>query len=121
MFSVKTQAIEAFLEAARNTFPNEFIGMLAGNKKTKTVEELVVVPAIFGETFSQVYFHMLPLDESIIGTCHSHPSFSNRPSPQDVHTFSKTGMIHFIACRPYSMESVRAFDQRGKEIPVKII
>ena len=121
MFSVKTEVIEAFLEAAKNTFPNEFIGMLAGSKKNKTVEELVVVPAIFGDTFSQIYFHMLPLDESIIGTCHSHPSLSNRPSPQDIHTFSKTGFIHFIAARPYTIETIRAYDQKGHEVKIKTI
>lgn len=120
MFHVKKEVIDAFLEAAKNTFPNEFIGMLSGNKKNKTVQELVVVPAVFGDTFSQIYFHMLPLDETIIGTCHSHPSISNRPSAQDLHTFAKTGLIHFIACRPYTIETLRAFDQKGKEVKIKI-
>ena len=121
MFSVKNEVIEAFLEASKNTFPHEFIGLLAGNKKNMAVEELVVVPAVFGETFSQIYLHLLPLSEPIIGTCHSHPSFSNRPSGEDVRTFQKTGPLHLIACRPFSTASIRAFDQTGREVKIKTV
>lgn len=121
MASAKREAIEAFLEAAKNAFPNEFIGLLAGNKEKNIVEELVVVPAIFGENFSSIYTHLVPFDSTLMGTAHSHPSRSNNPSIQDLAAFSKTGTIHLIACYPYMTGNVKAFDGQGRKIELKII
>lgn len=121
MFFIKENVLLAFLEAAKNTFPDEFLGFLGGNSGTKTVEELVILPASFGKTFSSVQTHLIPIDNSIIGTCHSHPSGAAWPSNADKRTFSATGKIHLIAAFPFMLENVMAFDQAGKNIKVKII
>ena len=115
------EVIEAFLEASRNTFPDEFLGLLAGNHKKRIVEELVVVPAVYGEAFSSIRWHLVPFDKTIMGTCHSHPSRSNSPSKEDKNTFSKTGAIHLIACVPYSLQNVKGYDENGKIVPIRTI
>ena len=120
MFSVKKNALQAFLEAAKNTYPHEFICLLSGNKKNKIIEEIVIVPSIFVDTFSSIKQHLVPFDENYIGTAHSHPSDSNKPSRQDVSTFSKMGEIHFIAKPPFSLYDLAAYDQKGKATQIKI-
>lgn len=121
MFSIKKEVLSAFLEASKNTYPHEFLGFLSGDKKNKTVNELVVVPATFGDTFSMVHLHLVPFDPSFVGTCHSHPSYSNKPSREDKKTFAKTGKIHFIASYPYTLNTIAFYDEKGNQLQVKIV
>ena len=121
MYTIRKEALLTFLEASKNTYPNEFLGFLSGDKKNQTVEELIIVPATFGATFSMVHLHLVPFDPSFVGTCHSHPSFSNKPSREDKKTFGKTGYIHIIAAYPYTLNTVAFYDQTGKPAQVKIV
>jgi len=50
VYQIKKQTLESIIMAARNVYPNEFFSMLGG--KNRTIEELVVVPATYGEDFS---------------------------------------------------------------------
>ncbi len=121
MFSVKSEAINAFLEASKNNHPDEFICFLSGNIKQETVEEIVVLPAEFGKNYSMIRTHLIPFDSSYVGTAHSHPSGSNWPSKEDLQTFSRTGQIHLIASYPYAVENIQAFTNKGKNTQIKII
>ena len=121
MYSIKKEVIGAFIEAAKHTFPQEFIGMLGGKKEEKIVDELIIVPAVFGDTFSTIQMHLVPFDPNYVGTAHSHPSHSNMPSRQDIKTFSKTGQIHLIACHPFDLNNLQAFNQKGENVKIKII
>ena len=64
--------------------------------------------------------HMKPMDASIIGSAHSHPSGSYRPSDQDLQFFSRYGVVHLIARYPYkSIDDVAAYDGGGQRIPLE--
>ncbi len=118
MWKIKLETLDSILEAARNTYPNEFMSLLGGDKDTQTIDELVVVPAVFGTTFTLVQSHLIPFDRRIVGSVHSHPSGYAVPSGGDLDSFGSFGIVHLIVGSPYTYETVRAYTLRGK--PVKI-
>ena len=62
---------------------------------------------------------MLPIDFSVVGTAHSHPSGILRPSVEDLNNFY--GRIMVIAAFPYETEQdIIAFDGKGNQIRFRI-
>jgi proteasome lid subunit RPN8/RPN11 len=64
---------------------------------------------------------MLPIDFSIVGTIHSHPSLVPYPSEADLELFRKHGKVHIIAAKPYSYSSWRAYNFNGEEIEIDVL
>ena len=64
---------------------------------------------------------MKPIDFTIVGTVHSHPSGYPIPSDADIQMFSRSGDIHIIVGYPYAMNSWKAYNRRGEEIRVTLI
>ena len=63
---------------------------------------------------------MLPLDLSIVGVAHSHPSGVLKPSLGDLNNFY--GRIMVIMAYPYNSEKdIAAFDREGNVIKYSII
>jgi proteasome lid subunit RPN8/RPN11 len=58
------------------------------------------------------------MDLSYIGTAHSHPGGSNRPSLQDLNNFF--GVVSIIISYPYEYETIGAFDRNGNNITLII-
>jgi len=116
----KKGLLEALCEASKSVYPDEFLAMLSVKKDQGIVEEFVVVPAIFGKSFSSFRPDLLPFDSKIVGTIHSHPSRNNSPSQADLGVFSM-GRVNLIIGFPYFLSSVRAFDNFGKELKLEIM
>jgi proteasome lid subunit RPN8/RPN11 len=121
VWKIKMGTVEAVLEAARNTFPNEFFCYLGGDKKKKTVDEIVMIPTVFGRSHAIVSDWLRPFDRKIVGSAQSHPGQSARPSPADLDGFARQGEIHLIVALPFTMEKARAFDSTGKEIGFEVV
>ncbi|MBI4210513.1 MAG: Mov34/MPN/PAD-1 family protein [Candidatus Diapherotrites archaeon] len=119
MHRIKRQVLESIIMAAKNVYPLEFFSMLGG--RNKVIEELVVVPATYGESFSSYRLDLVPFDSSIIGTVHSHPSEENYPSDADLESFSKFGEVHLIIGHPYNFNTVRAFDNKGRHVTLRVV
>jgi len=119
-FSIKREVIESFLEFAREMHPKEAILLIRGKKKGESyqLEELVFPPqAVSGESFSSFNMHMLPLDLSLLGVAHSHPSGFATPSVWDLnHIF---GVLIMITAHPY--REVRLFNSKGEAINFQIV
>jgi proteasome lid subunit RPN8/RPN11 len=64
---------------------------------------------------------MLPIDFTIVGTVHSHPSPIAQPSKADLSLFNKFGKIHIIAASPFDYNSWSAFDYMGNIVKISII
>ncbi|MBS7610063.1 hypothetical protein KEJ19_05805 [Candidatus Bathyarchaeota archaeon] len=79
------------------------------------IEEALIPPfAIHGMGFSEFHRQILPMDFSIIGTAHSHPSI------RDLNSFY--GRIMLIMAYPYdSQESLAVFDAKGKLLNYEIV
>ncbi len=119
---IKKQSLLSCLQGAKNLFPNEFLGLLKGivEERRVVVNELLIAPlskyGAFHSSFSPLH---LPTDPSVIGSFHSHPATSS-PSKTDLEFFSSFGAIHLIARPPYSIDSVTAYDRRGKRIELVV-
>jgi proteasome lid subunit RPN8/RPN11 len=114
----KKDLLEALCEAAKSTYPDEFIALLSVKKDKELVEEFVAVPATFGKNFSSYRLDLLPIDLSIAGTIHSHPSRNANPSNADLHAFAR-GKVNLIIPFPFEVQGIKAFDNSGK--PVELV
>jgi proteasome lid subunit RPN8/RPN11 len=118
---IKKGVVEDICYAATNTFPNEFFALLGMEKESRTIDELVVVPADYGRTFTRIKTWLMPVDSRIAGSVHSHPSHSANPSITDLQNFAKFGKLHLIISLPFVPESIKAFDVNGKRQAIKIV
>ncbi|MBI5228659.1 Mov34/MPN/PAD-1 family protein [Candidatus Micrarchaeota archaeon] len=117
---IKKRALLSALESAKSVYPNEFVGLF--REEDGILRELIIAPfSEYGAGFSSFSDFHLPLDPSITGTFHSHPSSSNHPSKGDLEFFSRKGRVHFIAGAPYGIEDVKAFNQKGEEIQFELV
>ena len=64
---------------------------------------------------------MLPIDFTIVGTAHSHPSPSFHPSDADVLFFRKFGKVHIVAAYPFTISSWNAYDYDGKKVAISVV
>jgi len=83
---ISKSLLEAILENAKTLYPKETILLLRGKRQKNLIEisELIVPPlATYGQGFATIPTHMLPIDFSVVGTVHSHPSGNLKPSPAD--------------------------------------
>lgn len=107
-------------EAARDSLPNEFVAMLRSEEGV--IQELLLLPGTLqGEDSATLMMHMMPIDYSIVGTVHSHPGHSNRPSREDLELFRRYGYVHIITCQPFDEGSWRAYDGRGRRMQLPVV
>ena len=122
-WKIRRQCLELILEAAKSNHPREFGGLLRVEPKKKNIiYELVLLPGtISGDSHAIFKLHMLPVDFTVIGTVHSHPSPSCFPSEADRVLFQKFGSIHIIVAEPYNNNSWKAYNKNGEEINIDTI
>ncbi len=119
----KKEVVEGILAYSKGLHPREAILLLRGKVKEDaiTITELVV-PPLFQTSENRSHFptHMLPLDLSILGTAHSHPSGILEPSQQDL--LNVFGILMIIVGYPYdSVEEVALFDKQGNRSSFEVI
>jgi proteasome lid subunit RPN8/RPN11 len=122
-WKIKRKCLDLIFECAKSSYPNEFGGLLrVDSVKKDTIIELVMLPGtISGDAHAIFKLHMLPIDFSIVGTVHSHPSYSNQPSDADINFFKKTGKVHIISAVPFDIKSWKAYDFNGEEINLTVV
>jgi hypothetical protein len=84
--SIPRDLLDSIYESARQLYPKETVLLLRGKKKKDTIyiTDLLVAPfATYGYGFANLPFHMLPMDFSIMGMVHSHPSGDKSASDVD--------------------------------------
>jgi proteasome lid subunit RPN8/RPN11 len=116
------EAADGIITFARSWHPNEGILILRGAHKNGqvTVDGLIVPPfASHGPYYSGFPNYDLPFDLSYIGTAHSHPGGSNRPSLADLNNFF--GLVSIIISFPYEERSIGAFDRNGNSLNLTIM
>lgn len=79
---------------------------------------LVPPLANYGYGFASFSPHMLPFDPSIIGSAHSHPSGSLKPSVEDLNL--AYGAILLVLAYPYTKDRVAAYDRRGYRLTLEL-
>jgi len=120
VFGIRRKTLRMILEASKDTYPKEFAAILRAEEGVIT--ELLLLPGtISGDVHAVFQLHMLPIDFSVVGTIHSHPSGNFRPSEADLQLFSHFGRIHIIAGRPYTEDSWSAYDHYGKPWKLEVV
>lgn len=117
---IEKEALQMIVESARHAHPNEFAGALRAPKDT--IEEIVIVPGtVQGATHAIMKMHELPPDPYVVGTVHSHPSKTARPSQEDLQLFGKHGHTHIIIHHPYDESTWRSWNHRGEPVNLRIV
>ena len=118
MIRIAKSVFQSLLKFFSYNHPKEGILLLHGKNKKKeiTISEIVIPPqSVHGEDFSSFPLFMLPIDITMIGTAHSHPSGALRMSPEDHNYFY--GKIMIIAGYPYrSEENIAIFNSKGEQV-----
>lgn len=116
---IRLSVINSLLTYSLSNHPKEGILLLRGKLKKDTIEvnDIVIPPlSIHGYSFSSFPLHMLPLDSSVVGTAHSHPSGVLEPSLDDLLHYY--GVIMVIVGYPYNSEKeIKVFDREGNSLP----
>ncbi|RLI26369.1 MAG: peptidase [Candidatus Hecatellales archaeon] len=114
------EVLEGLLAYARHMHPREILLLLRGkiSEGILWIKEFLIPPfAVHSEGFSSFSPWFLPLDPSIAGTVHSHPSGSLKPSVEDLNHFY--GRVMVIVAHPYHSESdTAAYSKDGRRLPV---
>jgi proteasome lid subunit RPN8/RPN11 len=120
---ISRSVIDSILTYGKMQYPREGILLLRGtsDKDKIHLNEVVVPPlATHGRGFSNFPLHMLPIDLSVMGTAHSHPSGVLHPSAGDLNHFY--GKIMIITGYPYdSEEQIAVYDKLGNLIEYAIV
>jgi proteasome lid subunit RPN8/RPN11 len=118
--SMSRDLLEAILESARRLHPRETILLLRGKRRKNLIEisDFLIPPfATYGQGFSALQLHMLPIDFSIVGMAHSHPSGALIPSSADLNNFF--GIIFMIVGFPFLGEkNVAVYSRNGEKVPL---
>jgi len=118
--SIRKRTLKMILEASKSSYPEEFGAFLRAEKGV--IRELILLPGtVSGQRHAIFKLHMLPIDFTIVGTVHSHPSGVCYPSDADLELFRRYGWLHIIACRPYDSSSWACFNMSGEQIDLKVI
>jgi proteasome lid subunit RPN8/RPN11 len=120
---MRRELLDTIFEGAKRLYPKESILLLRG-KKTKNiivVTDLLVPPlASYGRGFAHIPLHMMPMDFSVVGTVHSHPSGNFMPSSTDLNHFF--GRILMIVAFPFlSEKNVAIYDHNGERLILDVI
>ena len=114
--------LNAIFEGAKRLYPKESFLLLRGKKSKNVirVSDLVVPPlAVYGYGFANLPLHMLPIDFSIVGTVHSHPSGNVNPSAVDLNHFF--GRILMIVGFPFAdAQNVAVYNSNGEKMPLQV-
>lgn len=120
---IRRSVVNSILSYARMCHPREGILLLRGRARGDKVEvEETLIPPLStsGNGFSSFPPYMLPLDLSIVGVAHSHPSGSLAPSIVDLNNFY--GRIMIIVAYPYMTErDIVVVNGKGEKLDYIII
>lgn len=119
---IERSCIDLIKESAKSIHPREFAGMLSVGDDKSIISEVVLLPGtISGDSHAIFRLYMMPIDYSIVGTVHSHPSPFPIPSEADLNLFEKYGRVHIIIAMPYDDNSWRAYNFRGESIELEVV
>ena len=118
---VESELLAEMLMFAKERHPKEAILMLRGkvNKDSITITDYLFPPFATTNSISASYpIHMLPIDFSIVGTIHSHPSGSLQLSAQDMnHVYGRISMVMGF---PYGLGDVAAYNKQAERLSLRV-
>lgn len=129
ILGIARETLEFALQAAHDSHPNEFMGLLRGKDARKlgldrsgtVITDVLIIPGTKSNSVSAtVKTSMIPNDVRSSGSIHSHPNGVLQPSDTDLASFSK-GDVNIIVGHPYRRTDWRAFDRDGKPRDIDVL
>jgi len=126
---IARDTLEFVLEAAEDTHPDEYMGLLRGEpagafdvgESGYLITDVLVIPGTTSSPVSATMdTNMVPNDQRTVGSVHSHPNGVLRPSDEDLATFGR-GDVHIILGAPYRSGDWRAFDREGEPRSLRVL
>ncbi|MCX2819539.1 Mov34/MPN/PAD-1 family protein [Haladaptatus sp. F3-133] len=133
---IADETLEFVLETCADSHPNEFMGLLRAEEVSsprlrfdgeepgsgRVITDVLVIPGTTsGEAMASVREEMVPANVGGVGTVHSHPSGSIRPSEEDLRTFGSKGARHIIVGRPYDRDTWRCYSSEGEGVHLDVL
>ncbi|MBD6955875.1 MAG: Mov34/MPN/PAD-1 family protein [Thermoplasmata archaeon] len=119
-YRIKRETLNMIMESAKDTHPNEFAAFLRA--ESGIIYEIILLPGTISGRRSAIYqLYTKPIDFSLVGTVHSHPSGVTIPSEEDLLLFSRTGDVHIIVGYPYGPDDFSVYDRNGRRIGIEVI
>lgn len=129
---IAAEALTFAREAAEDTHPNEFMGLLRVERATRldrtdlapdalVITDVIIVPATKSSPVeARLRSDLVPNDGRTVGSIHSHPSGVLRPSAADLSSFGR-GFVHIILGAPYGQDDWQAFDRDGDAMDLPVL
>ena len=112
------ETIKDICYMARSSYPKEMFCIL--RIINGILAEFIIAPGSESSETSAIFIpQRLGHDNTLIASCHSHPSNNNRPSSTDLHTFRKFS-VNIIVGAPYNVSSLGVYNIQGLPIPFEI-
>ncbi|MEM0158133.1 MAG: Mov34/MPN/PAD-1 family protein [Thermoplasmataceae archaeon] len=120
MWSIRSKVLRMVMEASKDSYPLEFGAFMRADGDL--IYEIAILPGtIQGDRHTMFFMYMKPIDFSLVGTIHSHPSGVPVPSEADLSMFSNTGAIHIIVAHPYGIGDFAAYNRKGERIDIRVV
>ncbi len=119
--AITRRALDSALASGASAFPNEFGGVLRADPPGVISEILHLPGTTSGRRHANFHLYMLPVDLTVVGTVHSHPSGALRPSDADLRLFRSWGRRHVIIGSPFAAGAWRAYDGNGTETRLEVV
>lgn len=124
---ITESVMETVIESSKSSHPDEFLCFLIGTPaeeydsidkdEGKVIDDFYIIPGTKTNPISaQVQNVNIPVTKDIIGTLHSHPNGSTRPSDEDRNIFRQYP-VNIILGHPYDKETWMAYSSKGEELP----
>jgi proteasome lid subunit RPN8/RPN11 len=120
---ISRSTIDGIISYSKSLHPNEAILILQGTTTPDQViiEGLIIPPfALSGPYYSGYSNFYLPSDSSYVGSAHSHPGGSIRPSLEDLNR-GFYGAVSIIIAYPYEDRTIAAYNRSGNKLELKIL
>lgn len=129
VLGIAEEALTFAREAAKDAHPDEFLGVMRATSADKlhlrdsglVISDVLIIPGtVTGPVSASLQTNMVPNDSRTVGSVHSHPSGSLRPSDEDKGMFS-TGSVHVILGAPYGPDDWQAFDRSAARTTLDVL
>lgn len=129
VLGIAGETLSFVLSAARESHPDEYMGFLraedAGrlglDREGRVITDVLVIPGTqTNRSSARVSTINQPNTAGEVGSVHSHPSGTLRPSDADLETFAR-GEVHVILAAPYGWGDWQAFDSDGNEVDLDVL
>lgn len=118
---ITRRVLDSALACGASSLPNEFGAILRSDEPGVITDLLLLPGTTAGHRHANFQLYMLPVDLSVVGTLHSHPSGALHPSEADLTLFRHFGRRHIIIGRPFTQGCWRAYDGQGEEFHLDVV